>query len=168
MPRKTPSRGRGRVPAGLRFNEAAARCRGKRTASGAEAIARSGFNEAAARCRGKRPTASGRSSAAIFCFNEAAARCRGKPRSSRSPHPVTVTGFNEAAARCRGKPTRVGRTGSRRCDASMRPRPDAAENSHGPPPSARTTETASMRPRPDAAENVRLAGLPSTLPSGLQ
>ena len=89
-------------------------------------------------------------------------------------------GFNEAAARCRGKRglhgQRFGRTG----DASMRPRPDAAENRR---PARRTGQPrrgfneaaarcrgkrrevlwtsrpvgrpASMRPRPDAAENSR-------------
>ena len=37
--------------------------------------------------------------------------------------------------------------------ASMRPRPDAAEN--GPPPQgAQPAVRASMRPRPDAAENM--------------
>ena len=36
-------------------------------------------------------------------------------------------GFNEAAARCRGKPTITAYLGSARL-ASMRPRPDAAEN----------------------------------------
>ena len=44
-----------------------------------------------------------------------------------------LSGFNEAAARCRGK--RGGLVG--RADealASMRPRPDAAENLRAPPP----------------------------------
>ena len=36
--------------------------------------------------------------------------------------------------------------------ASMRPRPDAAENPPSPPATARRL-SASMRPRPDAAEN---------------
>ena len=66
---------------------------------------------------------------------------------------VSVPGcFNEAAARCRGKPgllPGVCRVGAA---ASMRPRPDAAENlqrrvSH------LEVQVASMRPRPDAAEN---------------
>ena len=109
-----------------------------------------GFNEAAARCRGKRWT-SGRSRGRCRSgFNEAAARCRGKrqPRRERERH---GPGFNEAAARCRGK--RMGEVLDRLGQvASMRPRPDAAENkrhrwglSHRP--------SASMRPRPDAAEN---------------
>ena len=61
--------------------------------------------------------------------------------------------FNEAAARCRGKPLyRVQR--HRPDQASMRPRPDAAENA---PPAGRAwwCGSASMRPRPDAAENLR-------------
>ena len=89
--------------------------------------ARHRFNEAAARCRGKlwhvRPDGY-----EDFCFNEAAARCRGKRAggnrplridadASMRPRPDAAenvgtrglgvrgrTGFNEAAARCRGKP----------------------------------------------------------------
>ena len=37
-------------------------------------------------------------------------------------------GFNEAAARCRGKPWLAGPGAYERPRASMRPRPDAAEN----------------------------------------
>ena len=37
--------------------------------------------------------------------------------------------FNEAAARCRGKLVKVYKTGDAKLIASMRPRPDAAENS---------------------------------------
>ena len=60
-------------------------------------------------------------------FNEAAARCRGKRRSVRTTGRKSGS-FNEAAARCRGKlvdrlPAQLGRP-----LASMRPRPDAAEN----------------------------------------
>ena len=59
--------------------------------------------------------------------------------------------FNEAAARCRGKPTE-----DRHADegqlASMRPRPDAAENT-GEVWIVCRRVGASMRPRPDAAEN---------------
>ena len=62
------------------------------------------------------------------CFNEAAARCRGKPPPA-SDSDAESARFNEAAARCRGKRKigeRLGRRARRR--ASMRPRPDAAEN----------------------------------------
>ena len=54
MPRKTPT-GRCRVPLGPgSFNEAAARCRGKRVQGWSkDRAACGGFNEAAARCRGK-------------------------------------------------------------------------------------------------------------------
>ena len=45
-------------------------------------------------------------------------------------------------------------------DASMRPRPDAAENAFRSRPEA-GSHAASMRPRPDAAENE---GLPHVLP----
>ena len=61
--------------------------------------------------------------------------------------------FNEAAARCRGKLFR-GRERGGRVSASMRPRPDAAENPE-PPQEAGELVAASMRPRPDAAENRR-------------
>ena len=61
--------------------------------------------------------------------------------------------FNEAAARCRGKHS-AGVPVLRGAGASMRPRPDAAENpvlGHAP----RHADMASMRPRPDAAENAQ-------------
>ena len=61
------------------------------------------------------------------CFNEAAARCRGKPAAGSSST-ARSSGFNEAAARCRGKPRRRHTGSRRRSPASMRPRPDAAEN----------------------------------------
>ena len=68
------------------------------------------------------------------------------------PWPRQGSSFNEAAARCRGKLRDTGQRRRRRAAASMRPRPDAAENA---------VEMlrkgyfggASMRPRPDAAEN---------------
>ena len=64
-------------------------------------VGSTGFNEAAARCRGKRiglppsPTSP-------TCFNEAAARCRGKHFGPESFF-MHLSRFNEAAARCRGK-----------------------------------------------------------------
>ena len=67
-------------------------------------------------------------------------------RGARAP-----TCFNEAAARCRGKLLLVYRT-SPQTNASMRPRPDAAENG-GIVHRRRHRRRASMRPRPDAAEN---------------
>ena len=111
-----------------RFNEAAARCRGKRGARVETPGRPRRFNEAAARCRGKR----GPGAEALLRmppgFNEAAARCRGKRVSSGSRRRPRRR-FNEAAARCRGKPSRRGRHGYQNVGASMRPRPDAAENS---------------------------------------
>ena len=101
MPRKTLA---GRIPLPTRrprFNEAAARCRGKHA------------NEAWKATRGA-------------CFNEAAARCRGKPRNAIHETPPSPR-FNEAAARCRGKQA-APETHSGSSYASMRPRPDAAEN----------------------------------------
>ena len=157
-----------------RFNEAAARCRGKPRPAPRRSDSDSRFNEAAARCRGKperhaahlhvdvasmrpRPDAAENairrsdSPSTRSRFNEAAARCRGKHERPSGTASAT-SGFNEAAARCRGK------RAPRRADhhphhhASMRPRPDAAENGdrHVGRPALRS---ASMRPRPDAAEN---------------
>ena len=63
------------------------------------------FNEAAARCRGKLVVAATRA-ATSSCFNEAAARCRGKLEAAVTGRPVDGA-------------------------ASMRPRPDAAENTPG-------------------------------------
>ena len=177
MPRKTCSAAAPRPAAAPRFNEAAARCRGKpaqvpprpsrrRRARFNEAAARcrgkpvgglleqredrrasmrprpdaaensparhaaacgiSGFNEAAARCRGKRGPPATPVRTRPSCFNEAAARCRGKRRPAR-PRRTSPPGFNEAAARCRGK-RRTRRQPRRAHAASMRPRPDAAEN----------------------------------------
>ena len=62
-------------------------------------------------------------------------------------------GFNEAAARCRGKREPARPQLVPLPDASMRPRPDAAENQPDPP-LPRAGFPASMRPRPDAAENA--------------
>ena len=134
-PRPDAAENRGRRGPGAagpprRFNEAAARCRGKphcaaiNRHSGSHASMRlrpdaaenpprdparrrgfGCFNEAAARCRGKPGCAAPGSTAAPRRFNEAAARCRGKPR--LIPRAVVCTAcFNEAAARCRGKPGR--------------------------------------------------------------
>ena len=52
MPRKTSGRGPGKSAA-ARFNEAAARCRGKLFAEEGQKKTLLRFNEAAARCRGK-------------------------------------------------------------------------------------------------------------------
>ena len=62
--------------------------------------------------------------------------------------------FNEAAARCRGKRRLVVEPG-KLVGASMRPRPDAAENRLAGVMEGRSDGGASMRPRPDAAENPR-------------
>ena len=139
------------------FNEAAARCRGKLAGSGCPGAARRGFNEAAARCRGKQPEHAAPGGAGDrasmrprpdaaenacggtglptdpACFNEAAARCRGKRPGWRTSGWASAC-FNEAAARCRGKHARRPRAPPLPPAASMRPRPDAAEN---PPPPTR-------------------------------
>ena len=63
-------------------------------------------------------------------FNEAAARCRGKRSPPRTPA-SSAEGFNEAAARCRGKRRMAKLYYLQFQYASMRPRPDAAENFQG-------------------------------------
>ena len=101
--------------------------------------------DAAENLRGHRGSAARRQ-----CFNEAAARCRGK-RLTLLRIRWGTDGFNEAAARCRGKRPDTPPSPGRR-PASMRPRPDAAEN-QAFDGIKQWGYTASMRPRPDAAEN---------------
>ena len=152
MPRKIrlrPGRGAGAQRASMRPRPDAAE---KPPGRGRRSGRRSGFNEAAARCRGKaqirtpvgvvehgasmrpRPDAAEKrvrraleaARGKFRRFNEAAARCRGKRIGHSGPGSLNWR-FNEAAARCRGKvrlPRRLLEAG----DASMRPRPDAAEN----------------------------------------
>ena len=91
---------------------------------------------------------------AAFRFNEAAARCRGKLE-------LRLVQIREGVASMRPRPDaaeNVDVDGDKEPNssvASMRPRPDAAENASGLArrPAGRI---ASMRPRPDAAENVRI------------
>ena len=83
-----------------------------------------------------------RSDTSASSFNEAAARCRGKRCAAPRPGPWAPR-FNEAAARCRGKPP---------------------ERDRGRP----VTAAASMRPRPDAAENFTFAGRPGSRGAPLQ
>ena len=113
---------------GVRFNEAAARCRGKPLLAL--------WPDAPVRAASMRP----RPDAAENAPSGAA----GNSRDRR---------FNEAAARCRGKRPRMSGDAPDP-GASMRPRPDAAENAGQAARSLRPAR-ASMRPRPDAAENVR-------------
>ena len=68
------------------------------------------------------------------------------------PFRFRADGFNEAAARCRGKPPPKEHDYPDATMASMRPRPDAAEN-HRQAEAEDAARKASMRPRPDAAEN---------------
>ena len=181
MPRKTRTSRATWPCTGTGFNEAAARCRGKRPAGGTCRGPGSCFNEAAARCRGKRPPgfqgrrlpprasmrprpdaaengrlrsrAGGAGSGASMrprpdaaencsppcpcprpptaCFNEAAARCRGKHAPPALVRTAAERGFNEAAARCRGKRPDPACAAVGAGLASMRPRPDAAENGGG-------------------------------------
>ena len=127
MPRKTPDDPDTQDMLASGFNEAAARCRGKRQTARPKSPKRVCFNEAAARCRGKQPEPPRARLPDTYCFNEAAARCRGKRGRSRVD-PRGRTSFNEAAARCRGKRRTSYSTAWAGSQASMRPRPDAAEN----------------------------------------
>ena len=83
MPRKTSATASVSRTAAAGFNEAAARCRGKRRVRVRFLVRPLGFNEAAARCRGKRGPG-GEHALAVRGFNEAAARCRGKPKTARN------------------------------------------------------------------------------------
>ena len=55
------------------------------------------------------------------------------------------------------------RASSAALHASMRPRPDAAENAAVGRAHLEAAQSASMRPRPDAAENFHASGRKSTL-----
>ena len=155
MPRKTPAARTRNSWWRSCFNEAAARCRGKRQIQmpprtrcpkasmrprpdAAENAASWGtctrpnrfrFNEAAARCRGKRGHGVGLRrghGASMRPRPDAAENWSGR----RTRNPRGAICFNEAAARCRGKPAGAGDLPrAHRLVASMRPRPDAAENS---------------------------------------
>ena len=126
MPRKTLRKGRQRQDRAL----ASMRPRPDAAENGHSAMGRGSracrFNEAAARCRGKRG-ARRRSDpiqgASMRPRPDAAENGRGRAELGRGSRR-----FNEAAARCRGKLPRGRGRGRLGCDASMRPRPDAAEN----------------------------------------
>ncbi len=115
------------------------------------------FNEAAARCRGKpwatqvmilpawvasmrpRPDAAENLTTAACSQRQPLASMRPRPDAAENPggdaHPI-----------------------GRRPRASMRPRPDAAENPISTVSALTLLRDASMRPRPDAAENPARAG----------
>ena len=143
--------------AGLRgFNEAAARCRGKRVAP-ARLRGRPGASMRPRPDAAENRSCSSPAPRACGCFNEAAARCRGKP-GTRAGNGRAQRGFNEAAARCRGK-RRVGArlrpAGGRFNEAAARCRGKHPDRGFG----RRAGGGASMRPRPDAAENLLPAGV---------
>ena len=150
MPRKTAARlPRLRQPP--RFNEAAARCRGKHTTING-AIA----DTEVASMR-PRPDAAENLRDAKLEGGDVVASMRPRPDAAENarrhtPENGCPASFNEAAARCRGKRSHD-RSHDHTRDASMRPRPDAAENLPGDY-SDRAFSEASMRPRPDAAENI--------------
>ena len=125
MPRKTPVESDGLDDLHC-FNEAAARCRGKRTPHGPIRIA-VGASMRPRPDAAENARAPARAARCAACFNEAAARCRGKPVRVDDPGLLPL-GFNEAAARCRGKLVCTRPGPGTAAVASMRPRPDAAEN----------------------------------------
>ena len=151
MPRKTRNTGFRGTSTTMGFNEAAARCRGKRNwpVDAMIQVLLASMRPRPDAAENRAGTA--RRTAVVRRFNEAAARCRGK-RVNTAPRQARGNSFNEAAARCRGKPARPPLVDRGRA-ASMRPRPDAAENAYD---AVRDIGRggASMRPRPDAAENM--------------
>ena len=109
------------------------------------------FNEAAARCRGKRRHEHGRGT----IFQRASMRPRPDAAENARRHRTDVAEGTasmrprpDAAENCEYRCDR--RRGDR---ASMRPRPDAAENAPELGRLDPRLRPASMRPRPDAAEN---------------
>ena len=149
-----------------RFNEAAARCRGKPARSRRTGGGRGRFNEAAARCRGKRPPAP--------CAGLGArlASMRPRPDAAENPFASHFSHWSATGASMRPRPDAAENSWPRysivpASTASMRPRPDAAENAAGLR-TGETFEAASMRPRPDAAENTRLAFHPLRCDARLQ
>ena len=107
----------------------------------------------------------GNSTAACACFNEAAARCRGKRRGRWHEQLIYIASMRprpDAAENLTPE-----KSTSAISSASMRPRPDAAENGEGPGNDA-TDHRASMRPRPDAAENAERVGIDQTANRALQ
>ena len=140
-----------------RFNEAAARCRGKpRRNTDAES------RPHRASMRPRPDAAENPTAGATLREHAQVASMRPRPDAAenlagaRSPGARRI-GFNEAAARCRGKPRPRAGTVQPHDGASMRPRPDAAENRRRPASLPPCCRRASMRPRPDAAENPWLS-----------
>ena len=135
MPRKTVSRRSSDRPDGagasMRPRPDAAENRSKPSVRHGNAVR---FNEAAARCRGKPgPT---RRLTSVVC--RASMRPRPDAAENRPGSPPArprPRRFNEAAARCRGKPAARAAQPLAARAASMRPRPDAAENPTPSPPS---------------------------------
>ena len=123
-------------------------------------VMRMRFNEAPAKCRGKRSSRKRRNFAGR-CFNEAPAKCRGKPVGvygllSR------IFRFNEAPAKCRGKRTDCPPDrGNRR--ASMRPQRNAGENPDAVRVAVPRFDVASMRPQRNAGENDRKSSSTSSV-----
>ena len=139
-----------------RFNEAAARCRGKRLRRD-----RRGRDRSAASMR-PRPDAAENPPHGRPQVEFARASMRPRPDAAENL-PAGVVRMATRAASMRPRPdaaeNRRGRRGGRGpAVASMRPRPDAAENRVSTPAARRRAPVASMRPRPDAAENPRRCG----------
>ena len=90
----------------------------------------SGFNEAAARCHGKRSGEVGELIPMDASMRPRPDATENPP--AAAPSPRRTSGFNEAAARCHGKPPLWGFVIALKSGASMRPRPDATENGFDP------------------------------------
>ena len=140
MPRKTGARGRGLEERSPGFNEAAARCRGKR--AGDHALPR----RLAAPRASMRPRPDAAENRHLLRVLRPGSLASMRPRPDAAENP--------------GAFARDGRRGA----ASMRPRPDAAENELQAA-ALRVRHGASMRPRPDAAENTRCRRRPRSGPA---
>ena len=110
-----------------------------------------GFNEAPAKCRGKRTVPCERSRRNLR-FNEAPAKCRGKRIRGRGTQ-LRLWGFNEAPAKCRGKRAGTWRYVTASGQASMRPQRNAGEKLDQNPVKGHRVDFASMRPQRNAGEN---------------
>ena len=132
MPRKTQGRAVRLAEPDAGFNEAAARCHGKRQAHGAVPLRR----RASMRPRPD-ATENGQGLAGLRAGQAASMRPRPDATENQSPLRGLFAGRR----------------------ASMRPRPDATENS-GVMLRAAGVPIASMRPRPDATENAGSDGEP--------
>ena len=138
------------------FNEAPAKCRGKRPKDGASQFPSSSFNEAPAKCRGKH--------VAIHHFGQGGELASMRPQRNAGENRQAVP-VQPVRRRASMRPQR--NAGENRCPplvertddvASMRPQRNAGENFAGTARKRESYWVASMRPQRNAGENV-VAGL---------